>query len=204
MRSAFILAASLIFFSARASALTVTLTAKAEEGDKPAIIGTTNLPDGIRLMVSLLRKESQYSAQDKATVRGGAFRAGPFSQKGVGLNPGTYTLTVSMPIANVQPPPTWSVIGKDGANLKGPLVKESQFGGKIVEYKAVFKIGGAQPSAEMDKSARKQSDKDRHTWWLQSCKDICKMTQNLSRQRNEPFDLDRCYYECVADEPQKK
>jgi len=204
MRFSFLLAAFLLLSSAQASALTVTLTAKAEGGDKPAIVGTTNLPDGIQLMITLLRKESQYMAQDKATVKNGAFRVGPFSQKGVGLNPGTYTLEVTMPLASLQPPATWPVIGKDGAELQGPLVQKSRYGGKIVEYKTAFKIGGAQSSPERDKAARVQSEKDRHTWWLESCKDTCSMTQNLARKRNEPFDLDRCYYKCVADEPKKK
>ena len=201
----FILSFALLFlFSIQAFALTVTLTAQADGGDKPDIHGKTNLPDGIEIMITLRRKESNYMAQDKTKVKDGAFRVGPFSQKGVALNPGTYMLEVTMPLASLQPPSTWPIIGNDGANLQGPLAKKSKFGGKIVEYKTSLKIGGGQPSAEKDKAARAQSDKDTHAWWLQSCKDTCNMTQNLARRRNEAFDFDRCYYKCVADEPKKK
>ena len=194
----------LLFASTHTSALTVTVTAKSDGTDKPTIIGTTNLPNGIELMVTLRRKESSYMAQDKTTVRDGAFRVGPFSQKGAGLNPGTYALEVSMPLANLQPPPTWPIIGNDGANLQGPLAKKSMFGGKVIEYKTSFKVGGGQPTVDKDKAARAQSEKDAHAWWLRSCKDTCYMNQNLARSRSEAFNWDRCYYKCVADEPKKK
>src|SRR5687767_3086828 len=111
-------------------ALNVTMTAKTEGGERPTIVGTTNLPDGIELMVTIRRKESSYMAQDKVRVKAGAFRAGPFSQKGAGLNPGTYALEVSSPGARLQPPQTWPVIGNDGAKLQGPLVKKSPYGGE--------------------------------------------------------------------------
>lgn len=77
------------------------MTAKPDGKDKPTIVGTTNLPDGIELMITLSRKENQYLAQDKTKVNGGTFRAGPFSEKGVGLNPGTYTLEVTTPLAEL-------------------------------------------------------------------------------------------------------
>ena len=124
----FILSFALLFlFSIQAFALTVTLTAQADGGDKPDIHGKTNLPDGIEIMITLRRKESNYMAQDKTKVKDGAFRVGPFSQKGVALNPGTYMLEVTMPLASLQPPSTWPIIGNDGANLQGPLAKKSKF-----------------------------------------------------------------------------
>jgi len=187
-----------------ASALTVTMTAKVESNEKPVVIGTTNLPDGVSLMITLTRSASKFMAQDKATVKDGAFRAGPFSQKGSGLNPGTYTLEVIMPLADLQPPYTWPIIGNQGASLRGPLSKKSEFGGRIVEYRTKFEVGGGQPSAKKDKEARMQANKDAHAWWLQSCQDICKRTQELARSRNEAFNWDRCYYSCVADESKKK
>lgn len=149
-------AALLFFASVQASALNVTIAAKADGTDRPAITGTTNLPDGIELMITLRQKESNYMAQDKAKVRSSAFQAGPFSQKGASLNSGTYTLEVTTPLANLQPPSTWPVIGNDGANLQGPLAKESEFGGKIVEYKTSFNIGDGrdQSLAKQEKAAR--------------------------------------------------
>lgn len=49
------------------------MAVKAEGGDKPVIAGTTNLPSGTELMVTLQRKESKYMAQDKVKVKGGSF-----------------------------------------------------------------------------------------------------------------------------------
>ena len=195
---------SLLFFSGAAYALNVTMSVKAEGDGKPTITGTTNLPDGIDLMITISREESQYMAQDKVTVKGGAFRSGEFSQKGDVLNPGKYTVEVSMPIANVQPPNTWPVIGNDGAKLKGKLVKKDIFGGKVVEYETSIVIGSGQASPEQDKKARKQDQEDRHEWWLRSCSDACKMTRGIAQKRGEAFDWDRCYYKCVADEPTKE
>jgi hypothetical protein len=185
-----------------ASAFTVTITAKIEGSERPIVVGVTNLPDGTELMIELSRKESSYMAQSKATVSGGLFRTSPFSQKGVGLNSGTYTVEVSMPLAAVQPPAIWPIIGNKGSKLEGPLVRRSSFGGNFVQYKTTFKTGIAAPDA--DKASRVQTQADKHSWWLQSCKDTCNMTKTLARKRNESFDFDRCYYKCVADEPAKK
>lgn len=196
---------ALLSVAVPAWALNVTMSAKAENGDKPVIVGATNLPDGIELMVTIRRKESSYMAQSKTRVKNGAFRAGPFTQKGSALNAGVYSIEISSPLASLQPPPTWPIIGNDGAKLQGPLVKKSQFGGgKVVEYKTSFKVATGKASPEQDRAARAQSEKDQHEWWLRSCKSNCNMVQGLAQKRGESFNWDRCYYKCVADEPAKK
>lgn len=198
-----VLAVLCIFSATQASALDVAMSTKVLGGNKPVIVGTTNLPDGIELMITLQRKESNYMAQDKANVSGGSFQVGPFSQNGASLNPGTYTLEVSMPLANFQPPPTWPVIGKDGAKLQGPLAKNSMFGGKVVEYRTSFNVGGG-ASAEKDNAARALVDKDKHEWWLNSCKYSCDTTQNLANKQGAPRNWNLCYNKCVANEPNRK
>ena len=65
MKKIVYLAASLCLLSNAAHALNVTLSVKNEGDGKPTIIGTTNLPDGIELMITIARKESRYMAQDK-------------------------------------------------------------------------------------------------------------------------------------------
>lgn len=192
----------LVSFSA--NALTVTVSATSDGTDKPTINGQTNLPDGTELMITLKRKESRYSAEDKAKVKGGAFRAGPFSTKGAGLNPGVYTVEVTSPLAQFQPPQTWPAIGKDGSSLAGPLVKKSEYGGNVVEYKTTVKVGAGVGSAEKDKASREQEAKDMHAWWLQSCKSNCNTTQNFARKHNGTINWDSCYAKCVADEPKRK
>ena len=153
MKKIVYLAASLCLLSNAAHALNVTLSVKNEGDGKPTIIGTTNLPDGIELMITIARKESRYMAQDKVKVKSGAFRSAEFSQNGSPLNPGKYIVEVMMPSAAVQPPMTWPVIGNEGSKLNGPLVKKSPYGGKIIEFKAPIIIGSGQTSSERDKAA---------------------------------------------------
>lgn len=187
-----------------ACALAVRLKADVDGGARPTVVGSTNLPDGTELLIELARKESSYTAQATTRVASGAFRAGPFSQRGAALNPGVYTLQVVMPVAAVQQPSIWPVIGNEGSKLSGALVRRSKFGGNVVEYRSRFKVGSGAAAPTVDNTARKQAQADRHAWWLQSCKDTCTMTQSLAGKRNEAFNFDRCYYKCVADEPSTK
>jgi len=120
------------------------------------------------------------------------------------LNPGIYSVEISSPLAVLQPESVRAVIGKDGVRLEGPLAKKSEFGGKVIEYQTTFKIGSGIPSTGQDRAARAQESKDRHAWWLQSCKYNCNLAQGVARQRGEKFDWDRCYSKCVSDEPSKK
>ena len=183
-----------------ANALTASVTATLEGEARPAIVGRTNLPDGTELMVELSRKESSYAAQDKVSVKGGAFRAGPFTQKGANLNPGTYLVTVTMPVAAVQPTSVSSAIGEGGSKLEGPLVKRSSFGGNVVRYQTSVKVGVGSGSVSADKAARAQDAKDTHAWWLFSCKSTCTTAQSIATQRTEPFSFESCYAKCVAAE----
>ncbi len=185
-------------------ALKLTMSAKVEGDDRPVVVGATNLPDGTELMVTIRRSESGYMAQDKTRVSKGAFRAGPFSQKGGPLNPGTYTIEVSSPLASLQPPSVRSVIGREGSNLEGPLAKQSKFGGRVVEYQVSFTVGAGKVSPEKDRAARAQTAKDKHEWWLKSCKDNCNLVQGVARKRGEPFDWDRCYAKCLSEEPKRE
>ena len=181
------------------------MSVKTEGGDKPVVVGTTNLPDGIELMVTIRRKESSYMSQTKTRVKDGAFRAGPFLQRGYSLVPGIYSIEVSSSLAFLQPPPTWSTIGSDGSRLEGPLAKQSPFGGgKIVEYETSLKVAADKGSPVQDRAVQPQTDKDEHESWLKACKDTCNVLQRVAQRRGEAFNWDRCYYKCLADEPSKK
>jgi len=184
-------------------AFSVSITTTLEGGDKPVVVGKTNLPNGTKLMVTLSRRESSYMAQANAVVSDGQFRAGPFSQKGVPLNPGAYQIAVSSPLAALQPQSVRAVIGQDGSMLEGPLSKRSEFGGSVVEYRATATIGTASASTQRDQAARDEAKKDRHDWWLQSCKDTCNLVSRHAAQRNEAFSWNQCYQKCLAEEPKK-
>jgi hypothetical protein len=199
----------LLIAAGPAFAFKVTMSTNTEGGDKPAVIGVTNLPDGTELMVTVKRSESGYMAQSKVRVSNGSFRAGPFSQKAAPLIPGTYTVEISTPIAAVQSPSVRSVIGRDGSNLEGPLAKQSTFGGKtlggkVVEYQTAFTVGGGKSSADADRAAKAQANQEKHEWWLKSCKDNCGLVEGVARSRGERFDWDTCYTKCLAEEPRRK
>lgn len=187
----------LAFSASEAFALNVTMSTKIQGGDKPIVLGKTNLPDGTDLMVSIERNKNAYGGQSKVKVSRGEFRVGPFSQKGSAFNPGTYTLKITVPFAPTQPASVQSVIGDHGQKLQGSLVKKGALG-KFAEYRTSFKVAGAE-SVIKDKMARQQDKKDRHEWWIKSCKDICTTAQVQSGDITD-FDWERCYNKCLAEE----
>jgi hypothetical protein len=193
-----VIAAITLFFTAcSVSALSVTLSATTEGGDRPVVVGKTNLPNDTELLIVLSRKESSYNASSKATVSGGAFRAGPFSQKRNGLNPGAYVLRITMPAAPVQPPSILPTLGRNGSKLSGPLVSHDEFFGNVVEFQRTITIGQVAKVPELDKAARAQSEIDKLDWVLQSCKEGCRLIQSKALNRNEPFSYDACFRSCV-------
>lgn len=98
---------------------------------RPQIVGNTNLPDGTELMFSIEGKSVKYNGDDKGTVQGGQFQSDKFGKDYGDLEPGQYLAEVVMPIAEVQSPAVQSVIGKQGENLKGSLVKKEGIGTTI-------------------------------------------------------------------------
>jgi hypothetical protein len=189
-----------VFSVSEALALNVTMSAKIEGGDKPFVLGKTNLPDGTDIMISIVRKESSYGGQSKVKVTHGEFRTGPLSQKGGVFNSGVYTLKITVPFAPTQPSSVQAIIGSHGEKLQGSLVKKGALG-KFVKYCSTFKIGGT-VSNEKDEMSRQQDKKDRHEWWLKSCKDIC-VTAQVQSGDTTNFDWDHCYNKCLAGEGKK-
>ncbi|HXX53016.1 MAG TPA: hypothetical protein VEI28_00450 [Thermodesulfovibrionales bacterium] len=195
----------LLSTSVSAWPLNVTMSVKTEGGDRPVVVGTTNLPDGIELVVAIRRKESQYMAQTRVRVKDGSFRAGPFSQRGYALIAGIYSIEVSSSPAFLQPPSTWPTIGKDGAKMHGPLVRQPQLGGeKVVEYKASLNVKAGKTPPEEGPHTQAQPAKDDHESWVMACKDTCNMLQRVAQRRGEAFSWDRCNHRCVSGEPDKK
>jgi hypothetical protein len=193
----FFLYLSLCLLSVYANALDVNITIKTEGGGKPKVIGQTNLPDGMKLMITISRKASSYRGQDHATVMNGVFQAGPFTQKGQPFNPGTYMIEVSSPLTALQPQSVRKVLGKEGKNLQGQYVDESSLGDKMVRYESTFEVGGG-ASEQLDSETRKQSEKELHKWWSETCKLSCELDRNVASRENTAFNWDSCYSECLA------
>lgn len=106
-------------------------TVREDAGRRPTVVGETNLPDGTEGIASIQSKTTKKEGSDKFTVQGGRFEAGPFSDGGQGLAPGSYTLDVTIAIAQVQPPQVKAVIGQNGENLRGPLVDRDDIGTSV-------------------------------------------------------------------------
>jgi hypothetical protein len=152
-------------------AFAVTVTAVAQ-GDptKPTVVGTTNLPAGTELIISVIRRERGYNAQAQSVVQtNGTFSGGPFSEKGARLAPGVYQIKVLMPVSAGQPASVTSIIGDRGRNISGPLVRSGPAGlGKIVEFKTSLTVSGKARGLDDDK-AKKQQKADEQAYFERSC-----------------------------------
>lgn len=96
------------------------------------VLGNTNLPNQMDLMVDLRNRSIGYFAQDKVNVANGNFTSVWFSNRGKSLPAGTYEVTISSSLPTFQPESVRKIIGKDGENLSGKIVK-NRFGSKVIE-----------------------------------------------------------------------
>lgn len=132
MRAMSITAAVMVSLCAPAAALEAELRIHIEQLPRPVVSGTTNLPDGTELLVTVERADIGYKAQAKTSVQGGRYKAGPFSHRDHNLPPGGYTVEVLMPIPPVQPASVRAVIGDAGQHLTGNLVSPGPLGHYVV------------------------------------------------------------------------
>lgn len=103
--------------------------------------GESNLPDGASLLIVVERELSGVRWQQRTTLDEGEFAAGPFGP-GSGLPDGSYTITVNLPEASVQPREVRQRIGDQGEHLSGPLVSTSRHGlGQVASNSRRFLVG---------------------------------------------------------------
>lgn len=165
-----IVAAVAALFTIQSFALDVVIAAKADDMSRPTILGTSNLPDGTTLIVTVARSQIGFEGSSRSLVSGGTFKAGPFGPID-GLTPGAYKLEVMMPIPSMQSESVRSVIGERGEKLTGKLVKRSEFKEKHIVYNSSFKIAG-QVDTQRDQ-AKKQADEGERR--LAFCTDGCRV-----------------------------
>lgn len=154
-----------------ASAIDLKITAKSDGTSKPIITGTTNLPDGAILNVSVERKQTGYGGGTKATVINGTFLAGPFgdSSNGGSLKAGSYSLSVTLIYAGMQPENVQEVLGERGSKLKGKLVEISEIAGKTASYNTKFSVGGKSSLQEDKMTKQRRSAQDLQNFCQQGC-----------------------------------
>lgn len=115
---------------------------------KPSFLGTTNLPDGTPLMVTIqvAREDSMnpgrivypMMGQSAAVVHGGHFTAGPFTNHGDPYDRGTYIVSVVISTLAL-PDNVRLILGETGEKLGGPDVKAGPFGPDF-EIKRSFEV----------------------------------------------------------------
>lgn len=114
-------------------------TTKTDDG-RLVVSGSTNLPDGTELLISVSDDTTGFTAQSRTTAKDGGFSGVPLGPKS-GLAPANYTVEVLMPVSTSQPESVQSIIGRDGSNLSGPLVEAFSWGGKFVKYSFKYTVG---------------------------------------------------------------
>jgi hypothetical protein len=164
-----------------ATALEPTVRVDVETPQRPVVNGKTNLPNGTKLIISVTRKEASYNAQDSVKVADGQFRTARFSQKGVDLSPGKYSVEVLMPFPAVQSDAVRAVIGERGEKLTGPLIKHEKLG-NLVKQVSTFQVGRGNADAKADAAAREQENKDSEKWVRRSCNDMLNNAEQLRQQ----------------------
>jgi hypothetical protein len=122
----------------------------------PWILGTTNLPDGSVLVISLSRLEAKYSSKRTAVVSNRRFTAGPFAQKGAALPPGDYEIESVFGIEANQPQSVRDIVGQHNEKITGSLAMESSIG---ITARQLIKLNlGGPASSELDRRAREENE----------------------------------------------
>jgi hypothetical protein len=134
----------LMLVAGNASALEPSFAVSADSGaGHPVIHGQTNLPDGTKLLVTLVKQGGGYAAQAKATVKAGRFLTDAFSDGDQPVPPGQYTITIDTGPPGAEPPAVRAAMGDHGQNLTGPLVI-ALFGNIMaIEFTTTLRLGGA-------------------------------------------------------------
>ena len=99
------------------------------------VVGKTNLPRGMKLMLDLRRAQSKYFAQGDIEVANGSIGSAWFSDHGDPLAPGNYEIGISSSLPALQPKSIRQIIGESGENLSGAV--RNSMGAKMVEYKTL-------------------------------------------------------------------
>ena len=155
---AFSLFAGMVLLDATAQihALDVVIKVIVTREGMPWVLGTTNLPDGSILLVSVSRREAAYSVQRTAVVSNRRFTAGPFSQKGGPIPPGDYDVEVVLGTAKSQPSAVREVVGESNEKITGSLVRESSTG---ITARRLFRLNhGGAASPELDRRTREENE----------------------------------------------
>ena len=134
--------ASLLIASPALHATQVELTTAVEGELRPTIEGNCNLPDRMKLIVRVTRKESAFESETPIEVQSGHFAVGPLMQANADLNQGEYHVEIMSVHPTDQPDAVRAAIGQKGQGLQGPLTIRYS-GATWVRVLTTFQIGRA-------------------------------------------------------------
>jgi hypothetical protein len=196
-RLTMLVATALCMLASPLRAVQVDLTMAVNGELQPVIQGSCNLPDGVKLLVRVTRKESAYQSETPVEVQGGHFELGPLLQGTNDLNPGVYNIEImSLP---EQPDAIRAVLGQRGEELRGPLTKRDPAGTRV-RFVSTFTLGRA-ANLELDRARREQVKLSETRWWRKNCTDICSGAEHYAERKGEPFDRPACFKTCVSYPP---
>jgi hypothetical protein len=191
--------ASLLIASPALHATQVELTTAVEGELRPTIEGNCNLPDGMKLIVRVTRKESAFESETPVEVQSGHFAVGPLMQANADLNQGEYHVEIMSVHPTDQPDAVRAAIGQKGQGLQGPLTRRYS-GATWVRVLTTFQIGRA-ANAELDEARREQVRLSQTRWWRKNCTEICSGGERYAEQRGKPFDRPACFKTCITNPP---
>ena len=191
--------ASLLITSPAWTATQVDLTTTVQGELRPTIEGNCNLPDGMKLIVRVTRKESAFKSDTPVEVQSGHFAVGPLMQGNADLNPGEYRVEIMSVDPTDQPDAVRAAIGQKGQALQGPLTRRYS-GATWVRVLTTFQIGRA-ANPELDEARREQVRLSQTRWWRKNCTEICSGGERYAEERGEAFDRPACFKTCIANPP---
>jgi hypothetical protein len=177
----------------------VELTTAVEGELQPTIKGNCNLPDGMKLVVRVSRKESAFQFETAVEVQSAHFEVGPLLQGSGDLNAGLYHVEIMSQPPSDQPDAVKAAIGQKGQELRGPLTRRYS-GATWVRLLTTFEVAGV-PNPELDEARRAQVRLSETRWWRKNCTEICSGGERYAEQRGKPFDRPACFKTCINNPP---
>ena len=191
--------AFLMIASTALHAMQVELTTAVEGELQPTIKGTCNLPDGMKLILRVSRKESAFQFETPIEVQSGHFQAGPVLQGSMDLNAGLYQLEIMSLPPSDQSERVRAAIGQTAQELRGGLTRRYS-GATRVRLLTTFEVGGV-ANTELDEARRAQVKLSQTRWWRKNCTDICSGGERYFQQTGQDFDRPACFRTCISNPP---
>ncbi len=125
---------TLLMLTACSNKKTINLELKPQRTDgKITIVVKSNLPKDTMASLTMINKEDGYVAQDSFKIDGKETSSNVFSNQGEALAPGTYDLTLVIPVTEAQPESVMEELGENFKNI------ESEYLIELDEYKYLEK-----------------------------------------------------------------